>query len=182
MSKKIAVLIGSHSATSFSQLIFKQLKQLAPASLNLEAVEIASLPLYDRDLDENSPESYVKFRQQIEQADGVIFITPEHNAGMAAMLKNAIDIGSRPLGQSKWPGKPAGIISLGAGMQGGVRAAEQVRTVVSAGFMAMPVSPNTVNVAQVYTLFNEQGELTSQPVVDALQGFINTYADFVAKF
>lgn len=154
MTKKIAVLVGSGSTTSISQLVANHLKNIAPASIQLNFVNIADLPLYDRDLDENSPAEYVRFRQEIAQADGFLFVTPEHNGGMSAMMKNAIDVGSRPMGQSLWPNKPAGIVSVAAGMSGGV----------------------------FNGVLNEQGEIVSESVVGMLQGFINSYADFIAKF
>jgi len=101
MAKQISVLIGSSSATSFSKLTVKHLQKIAPASIQLNIIEIADLPLYDRDLDENSPAAYTRVREAVANADGVLLVTPEHNGGISAMLKNAIDVVSRPMGQSK---------------------------------------------------------------------------------
>ncbi|WGE33934.1 NAD(P)H-dependent oxidoreductase [Actinobacillus genomosp. 1] len=183
MTKQIAVLVGSGSKTSISQLVANHVKNIAPASIQLNFVNIADLPLYDRDLDENSPAEYTRFRAEIAQADGFLFVTPEHNGGMSAMMKNAIDVGSRPMGQSLWLGKPAGIVSVAAGMSGGVRAADQLRVVASGGFINMPVAPFAANVGGVFNgVLNEQGEIVSESVVGMLQGFINSYADFIAKF
>lgn len=183
MTKQIAVLVGSGSKTSISQLVANHLKNVAPASIQLNFVSIADLPLYDRDLDENSPQEYARLRNAIEQADGVLLITPEHNGGMSAMIKNAIDIGSRPMGQSKWVGKPAGIVSVAAGISGGIRAADQLRVVASGAFINMPVAPFAANVGGIFNgVFNENGEITSEAVVGMLKGFIDSYADFVAKF
>lgn len=116
MAKQIAVLIGSTSKTSVSQLVVKHLQKIAPASIQLNIVEIGDLPLYDRDLDENSPVEYNRVREAVAKADGVLLVSPEHNASVSAMLKNAIDVVSRPMGQSKWIGKPAGIVTVAAGM------------------------------------------------------------------
>lgn len=183
MTKKIAVLVGSGSKTSFSQLVAKHLEKIAPASLQFEFVNIANLPLYDRDLDENSPAEYTAFREVIAKADAYLFVTPEHNSGMSAMLKNAIDVASRPMGQSLWVGKPAGIVSVSAGMTGGVRAADQVRIVAAGAFINMPVAPFAANVGGVFNgIFNDQGELVSEQVKGMLDRFINSYADFVSKF
>lgn len=183
MSKQIAVLVGSGSKTSFSQLVANHLQKIAPNNLTLNFVNIADLPLYDRDLDENSPAEYVRFRQEIAKADAVLFITPEHNSGMSAMLKNAIDIGSRPMGQSLWIGKPAGVVSVAAGIAGGVRAADQVRTVAAGAFINMPTAPFMANIGSVFNgVFNEQGELVSEAVAKMLDNFIQSFANFVAKF
>lgn len=92
MAKQIAVLIGSGSKTSFSHLTVRHLQKMAPASIQLNIVDIADLPLYDRDLDENSPAQYTRVREAVAVADGVLLVTPEHNASFSAMLKNAIDV------------------------------------------------------------------------------------------
>ncbi|MDO4429767.1 MAG: NADPH-dependent FMN reductase [Lonepinella koalarum] len=182
MTKKIALLVGSGSSTSFSKLVAKHLQQLAPTSLQLDIVEIAHLPLYDRDLDANSPQSYEIFRTQIAQADAYIFITPEHNGSYSAMIKNAIDIGSRPMGQSLWIGKPAGIVSVGAGAGGGVRAADHLRVITSGSFINMPTAPFAANIGGLFNgAFDAEGN-PSEAVAATLSGFIKAYADFVAKF
>lgn len=182
MAKQIAVLVGSGSATSFSKLTAKHLQQLAPANVQLNIVEIADLPLYDRDLDENSQQSYVDFRAQIAQADGFIFITPEHNGSYSAMIKNAIDIASRPMGQSLWIGKPAGIVSVGAGASGGQRAADHLRVITSGAFINMPTAPFAANIGGLFSgAFDNEGN-PSEAVAATLSRFINAYADFVSKF
>ena len=159
------------------------MQKIAPASLQLNVVEIADLPLYDRDLDDNSPASYTRVRDAVAKADAVLLVTPEHNGSISAMMKNAIDVVSRPMGQSQWIGKPAGIVSVGAGASGGVRAADQLRIICSGSFINMPTAPFAANVGGLFSgTFNEQGEVASQAVADSLQAFINSYADFIAKF
>lgn len=164
-------------------MTFENLKKFAPSSLQLNVVEIADLPLYDRDLDENSPAAYERVRQAVAAADGVIFITPEHNGAVSAMIKNAIDVASRPMGQSKWIGKPAGIVSVGAGMAGGVRAADQLRIICSGTFINMPTLPFALNVGGLFNgVFNTEGEITVDAVKSSFQNFINSYAEFVEKY
>lgn len=183
MTKQIAVLIGSNSKTSFSHLTVKHLQKMAPASIQLNIVNIADLPLYDRDLDENSPEQYTRVREAVAAADGILFVTPEHNAGISAMLKNAIDVVSRPMGESKWIGKPAGIVTVGASPAGGVRAADQIRTITSGSFVNMPTLPFALNVGNLFAgVFDENGEITVEPLAISMQNFINAYAEFVQKF
>ncbi|PVX38845.1 NADPH-dependent FMN reductase [Pasteurella langaaensis DSM 22999] len=99
------------------------------------------------------------------------------------MIKNAIDIGSRPMGQSLWIGKPAGIVSVAAGAAGGVRAADHLRTVCSGAFINMPTASFAANVGGIYNgVISENGEIASEPVKSMLAGFINSYTDFVSKF
>lgn len=183
MAKQIAVLIGSGSKTSFSHLVVHHLQKMAPDNIQLNIVDIADLPLYDRDLDENSPAQYTRVREAVSISDGVLLVTPEHNASMSAMLKNAIDVVSRPMGQSKWIGKPAAIVTVGASSAGGVRAADQIRTITSGAFINMPTLPYSLNVGNLFTgIFDEKGNITTEALAKSMQNFINTYAEFVEKF
>lgn len=87
------------------------------------------------------------------------------------------------MGQSLWIGKPAGIVSVAAGAAGGVRAADQLRTICSGAFISMPTAPFAANVGGIFNgVIGENGEIVSEPVKGMLNGFINAYADFVAKF
>lgn len=183
MSKQIAVLVGSGSTTSISKIVARYLQNIAPANIQLNFVEISDLPLYERDLDGQEVAQYNRFRTEIAKADAVLFVTPEHNASFSAMIKNAIDIGSRPMGQSLWIGKPAGIVSVAAGAAGGVRAADQLRTICSGAFINMPTAPFAANVGGVFNgVIDENGEIVSDAVKTMLEGFINAYADFISKF
>src|SRR5205085_11170918 len=105
--------------------------------LDCEIVEIGELPLYNQDLDANPPEPWVRFRQQIAAADGVLFVSPEYNRGIPGVLKNAIDVGSRPYGQSVFDKMPAAIVTASPGSIGGVRLNQQVR--LAGGVLNMPV-------------------------------------------
>lgn len=165
MSKQIAVLVGSGSTTSISKIVARYLQNIAPANIQLNFVEISDLPLYERDLDGQEVAQYNRFRTEIAKADAVLFVTPEHNASFSAMIKNAIDIGSRPMGQSLWIGKPAGIVSVAAGAAGGVRAADQLRTICSGAFINMPTAPFAANVGGVFNgVIDENGEIVSDAV------------------
>lgn len=181
MTKRIAVLVGSASKTSFNHLAVKHLQKIAPASLQLEVVDISDLPLYDRDLDGQEIAAYTRVREAVKQADGVIWVSPEHNGSFSAMLKNAIDVVSRPMGQSAWIGKPLGIVVVSAG--GSTRAIDQLRTIASAAYINMPTSPFAANVGGIFAgAFNEQGELVSDAGKVTLQGFIDAYETFVQRF
>ena len=100
---------------------------MAPPSLKLEFVEIGRLPLYNQDEDANPPAVWIEFRARIKGADAVLFVTPEHNRSVPAALKNALDVGSRPYGQSAWNGKPGAVISASPGAIGGFGANHHLR-------------------------------------------------------
>ena len=115
----------------------KSLCAFAGDKLDCEIVEIGDLPLYNQDYDSDSPEPFVRFRERIAAADGILFVTPEYNRGVPGVLKNAIDIGSRPYGHSVWDKKPAAIVSASPGSIGGFGANHQLRQ--ACVFLNMPV-------------------------------------------
>jgi chromate reductase len=118
MSKihKVAVLVGSLRKASINRKLALALAELAPPSLQLQLVEIGDLPLYDEDIDVSpAPEAYSRFREQVRGADALLFVTPEYNRSIPAPMKNAIDVGSRPYGQSVFSGKPGAVLSASPG-------------------------------------------------------------------
>src|ERR1700710_2661109 len=109
----VCVLVGSLRKASFNRMLANALISLAPSSLQLDIVEIGQLPLYNEDLDTNSPPApWTNFRQRVKAADAVLFVTPEYNRSVPAVLKNALDVGSRPYGSSVWDGKPGAVVSV----------------------------------------------------------------------
>lgn len=181
MTKQVAVLIGSASKTSFNHLAVQYLQKIAPASVQLNIVGIGDLPLYDRDLDEQDVPQYTRVREAVRAADAVIWVSPEHNGGMSAMLKNAIDVVSRPAGQSLWIGKPLGLMSVSAA--GSPRVTDTLRVLAAGAYINMPVLPYAANIGGIFAgAFNEQGELVSEAAQNTLKGFIEAYAAFVARF
>ncbi|OWT55196.1 NADPH-dependent FMN reductase [Candidimonas nitroreducens] len=180
MSKRIAVIVGSLRKDSINRKAARALVQLAPPSLSLELIDIGGLALYNQDFDLEPPSAaYAAYREQIRQADGVIFVTPEHNQSMPAAMKNAIDIASRPPGQNLWSGKPGAIISASPGLHGGFGASSHLRQSVMCLNVLCMAQPETY-LSQAHKLFDEAGE----PREDGrkyLTRFINAYADWVAR-
>jgi chromate reductase len=134
---KIAILVGSLRRDSINRKVARSICAFAGDKLDCGIVEIGDLPLYNQDYDQASPEAYVRFRERISAADGVLFCTPEYNRGVPGVLKNAVDVGSRPYGQSVWDKKPAAIVSASPGAIGGFGANHQLRQ--ACVFLNMPV-------------------------------------------
>jgi chromate reductase len=180
MSKRIAVIVGSLRKDSINRKVAQALARLAPPSLALELVDIGGLALYNQDFDLEPPSAaYAAFREQIQRADGVIFVSPEHNRSMPAAMKNAVDIGSRPPGHSVWSGKPGAVISASPGLQGGFGANHHLRQSLACLNVLCMAHPETY-LSQAPKLFDEAGE----PTEDGrkfLTRFIDAYADWVAR-
>src|SRR4051794_30229852 len=95
-TRDVAVLVGSLRKASYSRMTAKALIGLAPKSLQMEIVEIRDLPLYDQDVEASPPPAWVAFKERINRAGAALFVTPEYNRSVPGVLKNAIDIASRP--------------------------------------------------------------------------------------
>lgn len=180
MNKTIAVLVGSLRKDSYNLKVAKVLEHLAPKTLTLKIIQIGDLPLYNEDIDtDNPPASYTRFRQEIMTCQGVIFVTPEYNRSVPAVIKNAIDVGSRPYGKSVWGKKPAAIISVSPGAIGGFGANHHLRQ--SLVFLDMPTMQQPeAYFGGVANVFDENGNIADKSK-SFLQQFIDAYAAWVQK-
>ncbi|MGZ3726455.1 MAG: NADPH-dependent FMN reductase [Pseudobdellovibrio sp.] len=179
--KKIAVIVGSLRSESFNRKMAQVLVSLAPKSLSLEIVEIGQLPLYNQDLDENNtPASWVEFRDKIKNFDGFLFVTPEYNRSVPGVLKNALDVASRPYGKNAWDGKPGAVVSVSVGSTGGMGANHHLRQ--SLVFLNVPTMQQPeAYIGNAAKLFNEKGELVNQTTHDLMRKFLMAFSVWVAK-
>ena len=176
---KIAVLVGSLRKESFNLKIAKSLIAMAPESLSLELVQIGDLALYNEDKDGDAPpQQYKTFRDRIKSSDGVLFVTPEYNRSVPGVLKNAIDVGSRPYGKNSWAGKPGAVISVSPGAAGGFGANHHLRQ--SLVFVDVPAMPQPeVYIGNAHKLFSENGELVNDSTREFLQNFLTAFEHWV---
>jgi chromate reductase len=178
--KKIAVLVGSLRNDSFNRKMAKALILLAPESLKLEIIEIGELPLYNQDLEDNPPDAWTRFREQVVTAEGVLFVTPEYNRSVPGVLKNAIDVGSRPSGKSVWDGKPGAVISVSPGSIGGFGANHHLRQ--SLVFLNVPAMQQPeAYIGNAASLFDESGNLVNDSTRKYIQKFIDAFAEWVER-
>jgi chromate reductase len=179
-TRKIAVIVGSLRKESYSRKLARAIAAVAPANLQFDFVDIGQLQHFNQDLEATPTAEWTAFRDQVRGADAVLFVTPEYNRGLPGVLKNAIDVGSRPYGHSVWNGKPAAVVSNSPGAIGGFGAYHQLRQ--SLVFLNMP----TVNQPETYVggvaqMFDESGELINEASREFLAGFAQTFADGIEK-
>ena len=180
MAKDIVVIVGSLRKESFNRKMANALRELAPPSLKLEIVEIGQLPLYNQDLDTDPPASWKEFRARVKKADGVLFVTPEYNRSVPAPLKNAIDVGSRPYGQSAWDKKPAAVVSVSPGAIGGFGANHHLRQ--SLVFLNMPAMQQPeAYIGGADKLFDASGKIANDGTRGFLTKFLEAFAAWVEK-
>ena len=177
--RDIAVFVGSLRKESLNRKLAKALEELAPSSLKLEIVEIGQLPLYNQDFDEDPSPVYVEFRARVRAADGVLFVTPEYNRSVPGALKNALDVASRPYGQSAWNGKPGAVISASPGAIGRFGANHHLRQ--SLVFLNVPAMQQPeAYIGGADKLFDASGKLASDGTRKFLQQFIEAFTNWVA--
>jgi chromate reductase len=175
----VCVLVGSLRKASFNGMLANALISLAPSSLKLDIVEIGQLPFYNQDLETDpAPAPWSAFRQRIKAADAVLFVTPEYNRSVPAVLKNALDVGSRPYGASVWDRKPGAIVSSSPGAIGGFGANHHLRQ--SLVFLNVPTMQQPeAYVSHVDKLFGEDGKLAGDGTRKFLQDFMQAFANWV---
>lgn len=177
-TKKIAVLVGSLRKESFTRRVAQQLIKLAPASLELQIIEIRDLPLYNEDDETDTPPAaFTAFRDALRQADGVLFCTPEYNRSVPGGLKNAIDVASRPYGKAAFANKPCAVISVSPGALGGFGANHHIRQMLT--FLNMPAMQAPEAYLGGVSAKFDGDELTDESTRAFLQKFIDAFADWV---
>jgi chromate reductase len=176
---KIAILVGSLRKDSLNRKVARSICAIRNDNLDCSMVEIGDLPLYNEDLDADPPEQWVRLRQQVAAADGVLFCSPEYNRGIPGVLKNAIDVGSRPYGQSVFDKKPAAIVTASPGGIGGFGSNHQIRQ--AAVYLNMPVMAQPeAYLGQVSDdSFDENDQLKDGPLKDLVTALAHAFAGWV---
>lgn len=175
---KIAVFVGSLRKESYNLKTAQALIALAPESLSLEIVSIANLPMFNEDMEATPPNEWITLREQIIAADGILFLTPEYNRSVPGVLKNAIDVGSRPYGQNSWNGKPGAIVSVSIGNISGFGANHHLRqslVFVNVPTMAQPEA----YIGGCAALFDDNGKLNNDSTKDFLKTFLGAFEKWV---
>ena len=180
MAYNIVVIAGSLRKDSFSLKIANALAKLAPASLKLEVVTPAGISFFNQDLEGAPPADWLAFRDKLQKSDGVLFVTPEYNRAIPGVLKNAIDVASRPYGKSSFLGKPIGIVSNSPGPLGGVSAAKHLQNIMP-GIAGPILGQPEIYLTMVGDAFNDKGELTKEALQKVLEQYLAAFAAFIEK-
>lgn len=178
---RVAVLVGSLRRDSFNRRLARAVERLAPPELKFEHVQIDDLPLYSQDFDADYPANAQRLKRDIESAQALLFVTPEYNRSIPGVLKNAIDIASRPWGTNSFAGKPAAVIGTSIGAIGTAIAQHHLRSALA--YLDVP----TLGQPEVYLYFQDEpiaadGTIANESTKKFLQGFVDTYVEWVGRF
>jgi len=176
----IAVLVGSLRKESFTLKIAKALSGLAPDTLKLDVVTLHDISFFNQDLEASPPVDWLAFREKLHNSKGVLFVTPEYNRSIPGVLKNAIDVGSRPYGKSSFLGKPVGIVSNSPGPLGGISAAKHLQNILP-GISGPILGQPEIYLTAVGDAFDDKGELTKEALQKVLKQYIDAFAAFIDK-
>ncbi len=179
VERTVAVLVGSLRKESFNRKAAKAAASLAPPHLKFEFLQIGDLPPYNEDAEgDQAPSLWTAFRDDVRRADAVLFATPEYNRSAPGVLKNAIDVASRPYAQGALLNKPAAVMSVSTGQIGGFGANHHLRQMLA--YLNMP----TLGQPEMYLgpasqLFGEGGEILKESTRDLLKKFMQAFADWI---
>lgn len=175
----VAVIVGSLRKDSINRKLAREVVKLNAPGLNFRFIEIGDLPLYNFDFEDSPPPAVMKFREQVAAAQAYLFISPEYNRSVPGVLKNAIDVGSRPMGHNNWGKKPAGLFGASPGAIGTAVMQAHARDVLAAVGVTIFSGPE-VYLTVKDGFFTEDGNF-NEGTAKFLQGWMDGYAAFVKK-
>jgi len=176
--RKIAVVVGSLRKDSFNRKLAHALAKMAAPTFALEEIEIGNLPLFSQDWEADPPPVVTEFKRRIAAADALLFVTPEYNRSVPGVLKNALDVGSRPYGKSAWGPKPGAVISVSPGAIGGFGANHHLRQ--SLMYLDVAVLPQPeAYIGGAAKLFDDAGAISNEVVRELLQKFLQRFDDWI---
>src|SRR6195256_3077499 len=176
----VVVIAGSLRKESFTLKLANALPGLGPDTLKLNVVTLHDISFFNQDLEAAAPADWLKFRETLQKSDGVLFVTPEYNRSIPGVLKNAIDVGSRPYGKSSFLGKPTGIVSNSPGPLGGVSAAKHLQNILP-GISGPILGQPEIYLNAVGDAFDDKGACTKESLQAVLKQYIDAYAAFVER-
>ncbi|MBT2116946.1 NAD(P)H-dependent oxidoreductase [Dyella sp. LX-66] len=181
MSTKVAVFVGSLRQDSINRKLARAVEKLAPKDVSFEHIDIGGLPLYNQDFDGDYPAACQQLKRAVEAADALLFVTPEYNRSIPGVLKNAIDIASRPWGTNSFAGKPGAVIGASIGATGSALSQQHLRNVLAYVDVPLLAQPE-VFVAFKDGLIDGEGSISSDGTKKFLQGFVDKYVGWIKRF
>src|SRR6266567_4291084 len=176
---KTAIVVGSNRRESINRKLAQALAKLGSDEFDFKFVQIDDLPLYNQDNEGNLPASVVRFKSEIAAADGVLFVTPEHNRSIPAALKNAIDWGARPWGKNSWTGKVVAVTGTSPGVISTALAQQHLRQIL--GAQSVVLAGGEAYLQFKPGLIDANDVITDEGTRGFLKGFLDQFAALLGK-
>jgi chromate reductase len=172
---RILGIAGSLRERSYNRALLRAAARLAPDGVELSIFDLASIPVYNQDLDDPSdgltPASVLELRAAIRDADALLISTPEYNWGPSGVIKNAIDWASRPAATSPLVHKAVALMGTAPGPAGTGRAQLQLRQSFTFTRSYVLVEP-VVALGGAADLFDEELELVDEQAQAAVRALV----------
>jgi len=158
----IVGLCGSLRRASYNGGLLRAAQATAPPGTIVVIHDLAAVPFLNEDLEpDRIGPAVAALRAAIAGADALLLASPEYNAGLTPVLKNALDWASRALPVSVLQGKPVAVMGASPGGFGTILSQEALRPVLArAGCRQLP--DTALRVARAATLFDADGDLTDE--------------------
>ena len=179
MPRRIAVIVGSNRRESINRRLAQALTRLAPDSLAFDWIQIDDLPIYNGDLEPDRPASVRRFTSEVRAADGVLMVMPEHNRSLPAVLKNAIDWGSKPMEDNVWAGQPVAIAGTSPGAIGTAVGQQHLRQIL--GILRSVVMGGECYLQFKPELIDAEGQVSVESTREFLAGHMRRFAELVGQ-
>ena len=175
-------IAGSLRSGSFNRGLLRAAVELAPSGLEIGNFDLANVPLYNGDVEAlGDPVAVRQLKDAIAAADGVLFVTPEYNHGVPAVMKNALDWASRPPGRAVLDNKPVGIIGASPGITGSARGQSQLRQAFEfTNSYCMP-QPELL-VFKAHEKFDADGQLNDEATAQYLSRYLSAFETWIGRF
>lgn len=182
MSKKtIGVIVGSLRKESFNRSIANYVVSVIPAEYEVKFIDIKDIDMFNQDLEDNPPASWTRLREDVKSSDAYLFFTPEYNRSVPAVLKNVLDVASRPYGQNVWAKKPAGIVSVSMGGISAFGANHHLRQSLTFLDVYTLQQPEAY-IGNAMELLDEKGVLVNENTKNFLKSYVDAFVAWVEKF
>ncbi len=178
---KIAVFVGSLRQDSYNRILARAVEKLMPNEIRFVYIRIGDLPLYSQDFDGDYPAIARRLKKDVESADALLFVTPEYNRSIPGVLKNAIDIASRPWGTNSFAGKPGAVLGTSTSAMGSALAQQHLRNVLA--YLDAPVLAQPEIFIQFKDgLIGADGAINNEGTKKLLEDFVARYVAWVKRF
>jgi chromate reductase len=176
---KLGVIVGSNRRESINRKLANALVRLGDSIFDAKFIQIDDLPIYNQDNEQPVPSTVARFKSEVEGSDALLFVTPEYSRSIPAVLKNAIEWGSRPWGKTSWPNKPAAVIGTSGGLISTAVVQQHLKAVLSA--QGLHLLGGEAYIQFKPEMIDAEANLPDETVRGFLKAFVDRFADFAAK-
>lgn len=176
---KLGLIVGSNRKESINRKLALALAALGGDAFEAKLIQIDDLPIYNQDHEQPVPASVARFKSEVEASDALLFVSPEHSRSIPAVLKNAIDWGSRPWGKNSWPNKPAAVTGTSGGVISTAVVQQHLRAVL--GDLGVNLIGGEAYLQYKPELIDAGNNVTDTSVRTFLKAFIDRLAVFAGR-